>query len=40
MAQDAAHAVQLLAEIHDQGVEDDFPITFALESKLNADDVR
>ena len=36
----AADALQQLATIHDQGVDDDFPITFALETKLKASDVR
>ena len=35
----AADALQQLATIHDQGVEDNFPITFALETKLKASDI-
>ena len=36
----AHDAKAALATIHDQGVEDDIPITFALEAKLKASDVR
>ena len=36
----AADAVRILADMHNQGVEDDIPITFALEPKLKASDVR
>ena len=35
----ASNALTQLANIHNQGVEDDFPITFALETKLKASDV-
>ena len=36
----AADASNLLQELHNQGVEDDIPITFALKAKLKASQVR